>query len=434
MAQEGQKAYTEQYVRDIADAIRGMNGSQDQYRISDMADAIGDIHAAEAVIDRQISNVSLNTQWLPPRIFDKNTTGAWEPSGATDIMRLNIPNVTYVGELACRNQAYLRTVDLGTTRRTISVKGDDAAFGYSSGTQRLTKFGYSDENYIGVTTSAISNNSTANPITINDSSVTAKTNDVVYDSINYNPYKWDGSKWVYYPPDPASILSTDADIFRGQSGLVYLNFWIAYTDIYTAGAMYHIPAIHLYITGAGTTAEAKYAATPGTTAKRVDFSSKVNQITSTDVFKNSKSSLKIMSFARDSIVPIAAKYAPLSGYEFLGKCEETLSNGSTLRTITVNGTSITLTTGQKCTVRDANDEYYATGQSSYTAKWQKLTGSDTPRGYTDNSLFYTDPTARIYVPQALVNDYKAYYGWDYVYEQAQLVNNELFYPIESMPT
>lgn len=49
----GLKLYTEEYISDIADAIRTANGSSDTYKVSEMAGAV-----AELSVLPEIDNVS----------------------------------------------------------------------------------------------------------------------------------------------------------------------------------------------------------------------------------------------------------------------------------------------------------------------------------------------------------------------------------------
>lgn len=45
------KLYTEQYIQDIADAIRTANGSSDTYKVSEMATAISELSSIPEIDD-----------------------------------------------------------------------------------------------------------------------------------------------------------------------------------------------------------------------------------------------------------------------------------------------------------------------------------------------------------------------------------------------
>lgn len=47
----GLKLYTEEYIADIADAIRTANGSSDKYKVSDMAGAVAELSALPEIDD-----------------------------------------------------------------------------------------------------------------------------------------------------------------------------------------------------------------------------------------------------------------------------------------------------------------------------------------------------------------------------------------------
>lgn len=68
---------TESYLEDIADSIRAKNGSSDTYTPAEMAIAIADIPSGGGsdevyvfceLVPYTNTNVSLNNNWVPPRV------------------------------------------------------------------------------------------------------------------------------------------------------------------------------------------------------------------------------------------------------------------------------------------------------------------------------------------------------------------------------
>lgn len=64
----------------------------------------------------------------------------------------------------------------------------------------LEKFGFEEDNYLGITTTPITVGSTTSTITINGESVTVQAGDVVYDSVEIDCFRWTGSAWEDYSP------------------------------------------------------------------------------------------------------------------------------------------------------------------------------------------------------------------------------------------